>query len=224
MFLSFWGGYEAAKPDPGTAVSVKKKIDSLTHELHISIAKTEMFSKKAESFEKQYKHSDSLAVVINKRRINQAIAYAKKIEQVRTFNIYQVGSFLVNKYPTETYKSKTDSSAITKTIAVEGWRVRAAEVDIVRGDSLASVTQSQDSTINQLNTSIVDRDSAIVSLHDVIGQQAISLKDSKQLTAMWEQQTSFWMDKANKYKRQRNGIIVGVGAVVVGGLILFLKP
>lgn len=224
MFLSFWAGYHVGRPSVTIAGSHLQKIDSLNKKLNISIFKTDSLQKVADASEIKTKKSDSLVRVINKKRISQAIVYQRKIRQVQRFTSHQVDTFLIAKYPDSTYRPKIDSGTLTQNLSVPAWRAKEIAEDLVRKDSLDMENQSKDSTITQLNTSITDRDTTIITLKEVVGQERVSLQTALDVSTEWIGEVKLWKAQATKYKRQRNGIIAGVGAVVVGGLIILLKP
>jgi hypothetical protein len=98
--------------------------------------------------------------------------------------------------------------------------VRQIAVDILR---LETIVVQQDSTIKDLRSSIVEKDSAKAAMDTMLTEGQFREKVLLAANEAEQKKTGVWKSEATKYKRQRNVSLGAVGIVVVAGIVKSVK-
>lgn len=98
--------------------------------------------------------------------------------------------------------------------------MRQIAVDILR---METIIVKQDSTIADLKSSIVQKDSAKMAMDTMLTEGAFREAVLLETNKAEQKKTGVWEQKATKYKRQRNWSLGAVGIVVVAGVVKSVK-
>lgn len=98
--------------------------------------------------------------------------------------------------------------------------LRQIAVDILR---MEKIIVQQDSTIKDLRSAIVEKDSAKVATDTMLTEAQFREEVLQGVNLREKRKTDLWMGRARKYKRQRNFTFAGAAIVVVAATVKIVK-
>lgn len=193
---------------------IRHERDSLSILLSLSIQTQEKLVKIALAERSAYERKDSVVKDLERKLEKQGETLQKQIDDIRKFTYQETDSFLTSRYPAP----RQSFNRSTRPIEMPEWRANEIAVDLGRLDSASQVVESLVKIKEEQKIAIVHRDNEIRALSNVIVEKdkAFSIVLSREGTLV--QEIDYWKRQDKKHKRQRDAIIVGVGAVVAASI------
>lgn len=214
MLGSFYGGYLLGSSDPEAPkelAEVKRERDILTSKLAVKYAESAKFEAMAIKEKKNALKADSMVEHLEHEKRTAAKKYTSRITKLNTATPEQLDTAMQERYPAPRQSFNTS----LRPLVVSEWRMREIAQDLVRLDSIREASVYTDSVTQQLRSGIYYRDKQLFAKDRELDEknEAIDLLIDRETT--YAAESSVWHKTARKYKRQRNGVIAGVGAVAV---------